>query len=49
MDLQPFINGDTKQVVDWNDLQPYQRTVSSMYKEQVVGIPTAENPFIMYI
>ncbi|KAL6756541.1 hypothetical protein V8C86DRAFT_2647233, partial [Haematococcus lacustris] len=49
MDLQPFIKGDAKQVVDWNDLQPYQSSVSSLYKQQVLGIPTAENPFIMYI
>ncbi|KAJ9505669.1 hypothetical protein QJQ45_022169 [Haematococcus lacustris] len=49
MDLQPYIKGDVKQVVDWNDLQPYQSTVSSMYKQQVVGIPLIESPFIMYV
>ncbi|KAL6756550.1 hypothetical protein V8C86DRAFT_2647302 [Haematococcus lacustris] len=49
MDLQPFISADAKQVVDWKDLQPYQSTVSSMFKQQVVGIPLIENPFIMYV
>ncbi|GFH18837.1 hypothetical protein HaLaN_15703, partial [Haematococcus lacustris] len=49
MDLQPFISADAKQVVDWKDLQPYQSTVSSLFKQQVVGIPLIENPFIMYV
>ncbi|GFH14861.1 uncharacterized protein HaLaN_10988, partial [Haematococcus lacustris] len=49
MDLQPFIKDDAKQVVNWNDLQPYQSSVSSMYKQQVLGIPVVENPFIMYV
>ncbi|KAL6756546.1 hypothetical protein V8C86DRAFT_2647272, partial [Haematococcus lacustris] len=35
-------------VVDWKDLQPYQSTVSSLYKQQVVGIPILEGLFIMY-
>ncbi|KAL6760792.1 hypothetical protein V8C86DRAFT_2548326, partial [Haematococcus lacustris] len=36
-------------LVDWSDLQPYQSTVSSLYKQQVLGVPVVENPFIMYL
>ncbi|GFH31414.1 uncharacterized protein HaLaN_30458, partial [Haematococcus lacustris] len=48
VDLAPYISNDTDQVAAWSDIPPYY-TMSSMYKEQVMGVPFAQSVLMMYV
>ncbi|GFH10247.1 guanylate cyclase domain-containing protein [Haematococcus lacustris] len=48
VDLAPYITNDTNQVVAWSDIPPYY-TMSSMYKEQVMGVPYGQSVLMMYV